>query len=213
VKNLLIVLCLIAQSSFGQSKTIQISGNEFWYSRTKELASVFYLKDITTFSEPFHFRFWTETQAIDIWTPNNKTYQGKIIHYASEVREDKQDTIERIHSHIINIDTSTARKIYQYVMQQQLFTIPTQDSIKDWGYGFDGTTYFVEYSTPSLYSFKDYWLPEIQPLKEAKVIVNVLHFLQQTLNMDTDWDAFAKTLPQGCYNAGGLELRCIKRSP
>jgi hypothetical protein len=209
VKNLLIVLCLIAQSSFGQSKTIQIFANG-WYPRVSELTRVFNLKNLTTSAEPFHFRFWTEIQVVDIWTTNNKTFQGKLIYYARESNEGRtvQDTIERIHSHITNIDTSTARQIYQFVNKQQLFTIPTQDSIKDWNYGYDGTAYFVEYSTPSIYSFKDYWLPEVQPFKEAKVIVNVLHYLQQTLNMDNDWYTYVKTLPKGCYKAKSLELVC-----
>lgn len=211
MKNLLIVLCLIAQISFGQSKTVQASDSG-WLSRVKEMVQVFNLNNLAKSAEPFHFRFWTETQVIDIWTTNHKTFQGKLIYYASEVHEDRpeRDTMERIHSHITTIDTGTARKIYQFVDEQQLFTIPTQDSIKDWSSGFDGTTYFIEYSTPSIYSFKDFWFPEIQPFKEAKLIVTVLRYLQKQLNFEKDWDTWINTLPKGCYKGGGLELRCNK---
>lgn len=209
MKNLLIAFCLISQISFGQSKTIQISAAG-WYPRIKELTGVFNLKNLTTSAEPFHFRFWTEIQVVDIWSTNNKTFQGKLIYYASESGEGRavQDTIERIHSHIAPIDTGTARMIYQYVTQQQLFTIPMQGCFTDWIYPCDGTIYFIEYATPVLYSFKDYYLPEIQIFKEAKVIVNVLRYLQQTLNMDNDWRTWVKTLPKGCYNAKSLERIC-----
>jgi len=215
MKKTLFALCFFVQISFGQSKTIQLPPYyQTWYGLTKENIQQAGLKDLTTAIEPVHFRFWTETQAVDIWTTDNKTFQGKLVYYTRTYTKEKDNDLYqpekpgKFYSKLTEMDTVTARKIYQYAYQQQLFQIPSEDSIKGWHDGNDGITYFVEYSTPSFYSFKEYWTPEDQEVKEAAIIVNVLQYLKRTLNLDKEWEAFVETLPKGCYHAGSILLKC-----
>jgi hypothetical protein len=222
-RHLIVVLVLVGQISFGQSKNIQVpvyrqKDTTLWYIWTKENIQKIGLQDLTKTTQLLHFRFWTERQVIDIWTVDNTTFEGKFISYTKEYDPAKYKTNkpkpEKFYSKVDDIDTATARTIYQFAYNQRLFEVPFQDSVKGWSNGTDGDTYLVEYSTPTHYSFKDYWTPQIQKgISEAAIINTVDKFLKATLHMDTNWSLFIKGLPKGCYHAGSLFITCNKTKP
>lgn len=219
MKRLLIVaFFLVGQISFGQTKNVQVpvyreKDTTLWYIWTKENIQKIGLQDLTKTTQPLHFRFWTERQAIEIWTTNNKTFEGKFISYTKEYDPDKYKTDkpkpEKFYSKVDNIDTATARQIYEFTYHQRLFEVPFQDSIKGWSNGTDGDTYLVEYATSTDYLFKDYWTPQIQKgISEAAIIDTVYKYLKVTLNMNSTWSSFINSLPKGCYHAGSLFITC-----
>lgn len=217
---LTIALLFVGQVAFGQSKNIQVpvyrqKDTTLWYIWTKEDIQKIGLLDLTTTTQPLHFRFWTERQAIDIWTTDNKTFDGNLINYTTEYDPDKYKTNtpkpEKFYSRVDRIDTVTARQIYEFAINKRVFEVPFQDSIKGWSQGVDGATYFIEYSTFTEYSFKDYWTPQYQikkGIKEAAIIETVLNYLNKTLNTNKAWKEFIDSLPKGCYHAGSLFLTC-----
>ncbi|MGN6352688.1 MAG: hypothetical protein ACTHLB_04825 [Parafilimonas sp.] len=217
------IFFIVGQILYGQTKNIQVpvyreKDTTLWYIWTKDNIQKIGLQDLTKTTQPFHFRFWTERQAIDIWTTDNKTFEGKFISYTKEYDPDKYKTDEpkpeKFFSKIDAIDTATARKIYEFAYQQGLFEVPFQDSIKGWSNGTDGDTYLVEYATSTDYSFKDYWTPQIQKgISEAAIIDTVYKYLIVTLNMNNTWSSFINSLPKGCYHAGSLFITCNNVKP
>src|SRR5689334_17387718 len=90
---------LIGHVSFGQTKNIQIpiyrdKDTTLWYILTKKNIQKIGLQDLTTTNQRLHFRFWTERQVIDIWTTDNKTFEGKFISYTKEYDPDKYKTVK-----------------------------------------------------------------------------------------------------------------------
>src|SRR5690242_20366475 len=114
------IFFIVGQILYGQTKNIQVpvyreKDTTLWYIWTKDNIQKIGLQDLTKTTQPFHFRFWTERQAIDIWTTDNKTFEGKFISYTKEYDPDKYKTDEpkpeKFFSKIDAIDTATARKI------------------------------------------------------------------------------------------------------
>lgn len=213
-----IAFFLIGYFAFGQTKNIQISvyrnkDTTLWYTWTKENIQKIGLQDLTKTTQPLHFRFWTGRQAVDIWTSDNRTFEGKFISYTREYDPEKYKTDkprpEKFYSKVDAIDTATARQVYEFAHSQRLFEVPFQDSIKGWSNGTDGDTYLVEFATPTSYSLKDYWTPQIQKgISEAAIIDTVFKYLKETLNMNRVWTIFINGLPKGCYHAGSLFIIC-----
>src|SRR6478609_4654584 len=119
---------LIGHLSYGQTKSIQVpvyreKDTTLWYIWTKENIQKIGLQDLTTTTQPLHFRFWTERQVIDIWTADNKTFEGKFISYTKEYDPDKYKTNkpkpEKFFSKVDDIDTAVARQIYEFAYNQR----------------------------------------------------------------------------------------------
>ena len=217
------ILSIVAQVSHGQTKIIQVpvyrdKDTTLWYILTKENLQKIGLQDLTTSTQPLHFRFWTERQVVDIWTTDNKTFEGNFISYTKEYDPDKYKTDkpkpEKFYSKVDHIDTAVARQLYEFLQAQRLFEVPFQDSIKGWSNGTDGDTYLVEFATPTNYSFKDYWTPQIQKgISEAAIIDTVYKYLKVALNFNGAWSTFINRLPKGCYHAGSLFITCNDKKP
>lgn len=206
---LLISLCFRV---LGQEKQVQIpmykSGDTtLWYKWCQRDIKKVGLPSLTTSSDSFRLRFSTETQAIDIWTTDYKTFQGTLANFTTASRSDK------FYSDITPIDTATARKVYDVFVALAIFGIPAQDSIKGWSNGCDGITYMIETSTRSKYTFKYYWTPSVfsDSLKEAKAVDSLSHEMERILHMHESFVAFIRTLPEGSYHAGGAMFIFIPR--
>src|ERR1700741_4249362 len=69
---------------FGQSKKMIIRHSDSSFYDKEFLSGVKGCKlvDLTKSGDVLHFRFWTNRQAVDIWTLDNKTYNGQICCYS-----------------------------------------------------------------------------------------------------------------------------------
>ncbi|MBI3235451.1 MAG: hypothetical protein HYZ42_15675 [Bacteroidetes bacterium] len=72
------LICFLTNISVGQVKK-QISvphyengDTSFWYKWQSERDDKLKLSHILYSTHPFHFRFWTNGQAVDIWTEDYK---------------------------------------------------------------------------------------------------------------------------------------------
>jgi hypothetical protein len=158
-----------------------------------------------------HFRFWTETQVIDIWTNDFINFHGQLINFTSSVEAKKPDT--SFYSQIITLKQSKTDSIYKAFDEYLIFKIPDQDKIPGWKSGLDGSIYFIEYSSKNEYSFKSYWTPtSFTEIKEAVVLQSLITYVFRNLALESSWYSFVKTLPKGCYHAGGTSMTCPKLS-
>jgi len=206
----LFVCLLTASTLFAQATKCCIpmengKDTSFWYKLNKENAEKIGLKDLTRTSDSLHFRFWTETKLIDIWTEDFKTFSGFLIVYTEEEPKDFNDKTKRkFYSKKIVLDDSSAKRVYLLFDSLAVFNIPPQEDIKDWKSGLDGDIFLIEYSTSNTYSFKSYWTPSDYPnIKEAVLIDTLTQQLNKMLAMDNRWSKFLRSLPKGWYTSDG----------
>jgi len=172
------------------------------------------LVDLTASQKVFYWRFWTETEAVEIWTDDQNTFQGKLSVFTTRSivgTNEKKDPLQGKFYFTSNpISSEKAGRIHTLIQTLGVLSIPTEDSISDWQAGLDGITYIVETSTPTTYSFKTYWTPEVykESVREAAVIDTLAKQLNTLASMGVHFSKFVRTLPPGCYHAGGMMLWC-----
>lgn len=161
------------------------------------------LPQLINSTDTFHFRFWTNGQAIDIWSNNYKIFYGQISNftntYVSYDMEKQKSKPSKLIFNQTQLDTLLARHAFELIKTVE--KIPSQDSIRGWSRGFDGITYLFEVSTPASYTFKNYWTPQAQDsiLIAATQIQAFVDTIYSLLNLKKEYDAFFETLPPGSY--------------
>ena len=185
-----------------------------WYKWKHDLIKQINLKDLLISKDTFHFRFWTDVQALDIWTIDYTSYFGMLTNYAQRY-DDKLlrkgiYTISNIYYNQIKLDTSKARELFNIIDALSIVSIPTDDKVNGWKQGFDGEEYLIETSTPKQYDFKTYWTPRAfeDSVKEAKQIQAFVNFLYKDLKFN---DYYQKLkFPEGRYQRNGIQGIKIK---
>lgn len=216
MKQLIIIFFLffiLNNFSFGQIKTFDIpienGDTSLWYKWKHRDIKQMDIPDLRISSDNFHFRFWTEIQIVDIWTNDFKTINGFYLNYTIKTTNNKKNPT-KIFFNKTSIDTVTARKIYNLLVDNLIFQIPSDYKINGWNQGDDGEEFLMEYSTKTFYTFKEFWTPSAyKDIKEAIIIDDFTKKLKLILNFDENWNRFIHGLPRGCYRAGEITQICI----
>lgn len=219
MKQIIYILTFLTlgQLCFGQEKsfyvpTYGVGDTSLWFKWQQEKFKKCELKNLTKSTDTLHFRFASETQAVDIWTTNYLTFSGTLTNftesYDSDQHKRKKPVKESFYCETKQLDTSKVRQVYCLFKSLTIFELPPQESIKDWIQGLDGITYFIECSTPTSYSFKNYWTPSIfkNKVEEAKRFYELTKELENLLGLRKSFNQFVHTLPKGTYTGGGLSL-------
>ena len=213
-----IIYLLFAGSIFGQIKIINIptyknyqnqTDTTLWFKWKYSLAEKLSLSNLQTSNDTFHFRFWTDIQALDIWTIDNSTYFGTVTNYAQ--RYDRKlykkgiYQVDKVFSYKLNLDGSKARQIFHLLDTLNIVNIPTDAKIKGWQQGFDGTEYIIETSNKKQYDFKTYWTPSMfaDTLIEAKQVQTLVDKLFKDFKIGSYYDKLK--LPEGNYKRNGIQ--------
>jgi hypothetical protein len=218
-----LALLLFVQTSFAQMKQISVP---FEYGDTLDLYSWMRkqinevgLEDLRYCRKEIHFRFWLESQGVEIWKNNSGFFEGRIINLAStEVPVYPQDETEKakLYTELVPLDTAVARQVAGHLLQLKLFEAPFQDSLENLAIVDDGLLFYVEFSDPAKYTFKNYDAPgwhvnagfkELEPVDES------FKYLFKKLNLEENWGRFVKTLPKDCYRRLGISILCTLMSP
>ncbi len=206
-------LFLFFSSLYGQTKYLQIpngrnNDTSLLYKWKQNNAQRMKLEDLTKSTDKIHFRLWEENQVVEIWSNDLITFQGFLLNFTNKIYGKKRRAPSIFRSEI-PIDTIIARQIYNIFIDNSIFNIPTDDSVKGWGQGCDGEEFLIEYSTNTFYSFKEYWTPSVfKELREAVVIENMINRLDTILQVQKNWEDFFKSLPKGCYRVGEIVTCC-----
>jgi hypothetical protein len=216
-------LLFFVQTSFAQIKQIRVP---FEYGDTldlyswmrKQIAEIG-LEDLRYSRKELHFRFWLESQGVEVWKNNSGFFEGRIINLGStEVPVYPQDETEKakLYTELVPLDTAVARQVAAHMLQLKLFGAPFQDSLKYLAIADDGLLFYVEYSDPATYTFKNYDAPDWQVdagLKELIPVDEAFKYLLNKLKLDESWGRFVKTLPRDCYRRLGNLVSCTIMSP
>ena len=180
-----------------------------WYKWKHELIMHIGLKDLQTSTDTFHFRFWTDVQALDLWTNDHKSYFAIVTNYA-ERYDDKLlrknvYKIGKVYSNQVVLDSSKAREIFNMIDKLSILTIASDDKITGWGQGFDGVEFLIENFSSKQYEFKTYWTPRMfaDSLREAKQIQTFVDYLNNDFKIYEYYQKLA--LPEGSYKRNGIQ--------
>ena len=219
-----IATIFLCSYSFGQNvKVVNIPtyknykneiDTSLWYKWKHELAKQINLEDLQSSTDIFHFRFWTDIQAIDLWKADDSSYFGVVTNYAQRY-DDKLlrkgiYKIGKVYSNQVTLDSSKAKQLFNMIDKFSIVDIPPDDKISGWQQGFDGEEFLIEISTPKQYDFKTYWTPRLfaDTLKEAKQIQCFIDFLYNNFKI---YDYYQKLrLPNGSYQRNGIQGIKIK---
>lgn len=211
---LISISLLVGQLSCEQGKHvfIPLSGSgdtTLWFKWQQESFIKTGLPNLISSNDKLHFRFSTETQAIDIWTKDFKVFYGTLANFTTTYDENKykeNSKPELFYSNKSQLDTTVAKQVYNLFQKLSIFSIPTDNKIKGWSLGDDGNEYLIEYSTPKDYTFKEYWTPSYYKdrIKEAATIDSLANELEMILQMKKSFSAFIHMLPYGSYHAGSM---------
>lgn len=184
-----------------------------WYNFRQKTADSLKLPRLVNCTESFYFRIWTNGQVLDFWLNENRTYCGLLTNYIykfwPEIEENslKEKRPPKILSDQVPLDTLLARKTINYF--KTISFIPSQDSIKGWGFGSDGVSYCFELLNSRYYSFKTYWTPTAQDstLIEAKKIQTFVDSVTLLNDLKTEYEKFFATLePEKHYTIDGHDM-------
>ncbi len=219
-----IAVCFFMSSAYGQTrKVVSIPAYEnyknevdtsLWFKWKRDLAKQIGLKDLQTSTDTFHFRFWTDIQAIDIWTSDYRRFYGTITNYAQRYDDELLRKgiykVGKLYSKQLSLDSSKSRQIFSMINRLAIVDIPSDNKINGWQQGFDGEEFLIELSTPESYDFKTYWTPSmfIDSLQEAKQIQALINYLFEDVKIGNLYSKLK--LPAGTYLRNGIQGIPIK---
>jgi hypothetical protein len=210
----LLLLLLATSPLFAQHKRVNIpryvnGDTTLHYGWKLKLAQKLNLPLLLNSQHSFHFRLWTTNQVVDIWQPVEGQPTGQIMTWTDEIVSNKEVPTNRTHSIIQEINADTARLVHNLISRSGIIDLPSDESIPGWQHGFDGTTYIIEFATPTTYFFKLYWTPSAQgQLKEAVQVKTFVDSLTKHAGLNTAFTNFAASIPFECYSNGGPSVAC-----
>ena len=211
------VLFLIISPSIlllGQTREFKVKKYEngdtcFWYQLRIELCAEIELEPLQFSKHKWHFRFWSDKQVVDIWEDNVGKTHGKLTSWAKTYNSLEVAYNGKIFYDKKILTTAQIDNTISLINNSQINEIQDEDSIDEWGIGFDGITYVFETVDSTSYSFKTYWTPQaFLHLREAVVVQNFIDQVLAIVDADDHWMDFSKNVPDGCYTNDGLRIFC-----
>lgn len=199
---------------FGQGKKLHIRAYSdgslsLWYKWRMELCPQIELDSIQNSNNIWHFRLWTQKQVIDVWEDREGGKAGKLTSWTEEYTSNEEEPTNRIFYEYKLLDANEVNNLISLIDSSHIKNVPNEDSIENWGRGFDGITYIVETVDTSNYYFKTYWTPKAQGgLKEAKIVQEFINRCLAITESKEVWSDFSSRIPFECYINGGPMVVC-----
>jgi len=217
---IILILLLLSSVAFGQiKKSVEIPVNQngdttLVYKWIHELHGQLKINNLIYSNELFHLRFWQDGQVIDIWTIDNKTFQGQVTNYLWAYKPNyckkKKPKTGKLYSNQNLLDAGQARTAYNLFLIDSIAYLPSEEKTPGWSKGSEGIAYCFEISTPNSYTFKSFWTPSAKDsLYNAKNIQNFVKNINTYLNLAQFKTKFYDTLSGGSYSNGSMPLILI----
>ena len=215
MKQILFILALFSSIIVhGQNRELHIKtyaegDTSLWYKWRIELCAQIELDSIQNSENNWHFRLWTNRQSIDIWEDANGERFGKLTSWTKEHVPNDEEPINRLFYENKLLDSGKTNRLISLIDSTRIKNIPDEDSIENWGQGFDGITYIIETVNTRDYHFKTYWTPTAQDsLTEAMIVQNFIDRCLTISESQEIWSDFASRIPFECYINGGPMVAC-----
>lgn len=176
------------------------------------------LLDIQKSEYPFYFRLRLSGQTVDIFSEDNKTYQGEIKSYIREYKQIKTDgeyhsKAVQLHLKKVEIDSLLAKSIAIRIINSGQPELPTDDLIESWKKWFlhCGNLKF-EIKNKDRFVEQSYHCPWSQPdsVEFKDIILSNYDILKQELQLDSLYEVLYSQLPKGkTYSRSGYGMTYI----
>jgi len=179
--------------------------NTFYRDWLKKYTSNSDFVDVEKSSNSLIFRISSLTNAVTIITDDYNDFRGIFTRYVNCPNNN-------FDSYSKKIDSKISEKIYNILISNSVFNIPSDNEIPGWSAGFDGREILIEKKQNGIYSINEYWTPEIFPdISEAKIINKVD---KEIFGLLQDYDFSEDFLSKDCeyaYNGTkGLKIQTVK---
>lgn len=151
----------------------------------------------------FTFRLWLDNQVVEIGDSLSFfiSYEQNLGRKGKKPRE--------YHFSKIVIKQPEQKALLKALYQHFILAYPSDSEISNWDTQLEGKNYLVEMIYNKQYSFKTYRSPELQEdLPQANEISIFIEELRKMLRLESNYKAFFRKLPKGCYDTGEKELVC-----
>lgn len=197
---LLILTFLTFNSAFGQTGLTSYSA-DLPMQDSLEVALV----DIEKSEYAFYFRLLTSGQTVEIFSQDNRNFQGTITNSIKEysqikIEDDIRTQATKLFTEKVTIDTSVAASIAQQIRVSGQTSIPTDTLIKSWRrYYLHCGSLIFEIKNEGKYIEQSFHCPWGQPdsVEFKDVILSNYDLLKQELKLDSIYHGFWKQLPKG----------------
>ena len=210
---LLIVSSLLIRGQKISNIPILKGDTSSFYLSTRILGQKMELPDLRTSTQPFHFRFWTFGQALDIWVEEKNKLQGQITNYAKVYNKNNKPGEGRIFTNVVPLDVAKLVMVLNLLKQYKINEVPSDNQVPGWKWNMKGWNFGFETNTPKEYTFKSYWTPmaQLDTVKGAEAIRKFTDALLLELNMNAVYVTLTTTLPEGKYTNDGYGILEIKK--
>ena len=183
--------------------------SEKQYKNTIRFENSLNLSPIILSNDSIHLRFELYSSFVDIGLTKNKTIEGQICTYIYKTLKGTVRSYKKTSTQLSNIDSSSASRIFE--CYQKIAKTPTQDSIKSWNYGFDGSTFNIQISNHTSYLYKSYWSPYafVDKIPEAKKIQEFIDTLYSILQLNEKRNLLMDSLGEGFYTNDFFEYTFV----
>jgi hypothetical protein len=214
MKSVLLILTLLTFSSvYGQTGLTSYSA-DLPMQDSLEVALV----DIEKSEYAFYFRLLLSGQTVEIYSQDNKTYDGKIINSIKEynqikINDDYRTQATRIYTEKVPIKSSKATSLAHQIIESGQTSIPTDTLIDTWTrwYLHCGSLNF-EIKNDGQYVKQSFHCPWSQPdsVEFKNVILSNYDLLKRELKLDSIYNEFRSQLPKGkTYSRSGYGMTYI----
>ncbi len=214
---LLVAFLIVSCGTFAQiSKVVEIpmnnnSDTSLWYKWRAAWCAPLRIEKLLYSTDAFHFRYWQDGQAVDIWSSDNKTFSGRVTNYAhkkvTHTCKNHPEKPMRLFKKQIRLDSAQAHNVYKLLIEYSILTLPSDNKINNWSVGLDGTEYLIEIAKPESYTFKTYWTPTAQKgVPEAEKFQAFVIKINAALDLPGMYVKLMNELPIGTFTKNGISM-------
>jgi len=161
-------------------------------------------EDLKESNVNWNFRLWSNDYVLDLIETNNHL-QGTVYMIARELHNETNPNACFIQ--IVQLDSNITIQLKSLITTFNNKNIPTQDSISNWGIGFDGSVYGIEFIQNGNYIHKTYWQPSSFPqIKEAVVVNDFVVSVENKFNFNKLDSTFYTKIPFHSFTINGFWL-------
>ena len=212
---LILFVFLFTYSTFCQNQKKVVGDTTYWLAIQKDLYQKLDMDNLISSDNKFHFRYWEYGLFVDLLENDSNNLNGLITNYIIKYEYDKKSD-NYIQKHSISrktvIDTVQSAKLFHLIQRSHLQNIPTDNEIKNWGFGKDGITYIFQIVDDDSLSFKTFWEPADQPdsVYQAKEIRTFIEKMYDILKLQELQESFQNNLAPGLYTVGNQFMKIVR---
>ena len=220
--EIVILLLALTINLFSQNglKKIGLNKNYSWKNHSQDELNEYYfgIKPIKDSKKAYHFRFQKFGQIIDLYSNDGIDFTGELINEITEYKQvksvyGKNEIPKNYVFELVNLESTTSNRIAKIILQQELYSIPTDKLIDNWNFGWMdcGKVNFGFKVEDKFYSttYTCLWNQQ-DTINYIKQIKKIYDYFIQIFDLQTKYSSFESRLEKGkTYSSDGFILQYL----